>query len=145
LRAFLRPFAFDDGDAPAMRKSSNFPPDLIAVVNHRGFNPRPAHVSARLSGLRYLAATLPRAPHPKATFERAPPWKRVSLESPAWSIRGLWRKIARRNQTISGNIILKHSYDLSDQGVCERWIENPYWRHLTGGRVPSRALRRTSI
>jgi hypothetical protein len=46
---------------------------------------------------------------------------------------------------MAGLIILKHSYDLSDEGVCKRWIENPYWRHLTGGRVPSRALRRTSI
>jgi hypothetical protein len=25
-------------------------------------------------------------------------------------------------------IILNHSYDLSDEGVCKRWIENPYWR-----------------
>src|ERR1700758_3975890 len=86
LRAFLRPFAFDD-DAPAIRKSSIFLPDLIAAANHRGFKPRPAHVSAGLSGLRYFAATLPRAPHPKATFERAPPWKRVSFASSDSSVR----------------------------------------------------------
>jgi hypothetical protein len=59
LRAFLRPFAFDDGVAPAIRKSSCFFPALIAAANHFGFNPRPAQVSAGFSGLRYLGATTP--------------------------------------------------------------------------------------
>jgi hypothetical protein len=45
LRAFLRPFAFGEGVAPAIRKSSIFLPVLIAAANHRGFNPRPAQVS----------------------------------------------------------------------------------------------------
>jgi hypothetical protein len=45
LRAFLRPFDFGEGVAPAIRKSSIFFPVLIAATNHRGFNPRPAHVS----------------------------------------------------------------------------------------------------
>jgi hypothetical protein len=45
LRAFLRPFAFGECVAPAIRKSSIFFPVLIAAANHRGFNPRPAHVS----------------------------------------------------------------------------------------------------
>src|SRR5580704_14003586 len=78
LRGFLRPFTFDDGLAPAIRKSSCFLPDLIAAANHRGFKPRPTQVSAGLSGLRYLGATFPHEPRPKADFERAPPWKRVS-------------------------------------------------------------------
>src|ERR1700729_2234772 len=42
---------------PAIGKSSGFLPDLIAAANHRGFNPRPAQVSAAFSGLRYLGAT----------------------------------------------------------------------------------------
>jgi hypothetical protein len=57
LRAFFRPFAFAELDAPAIKKSSCFFPDLIAVVNHRGFNPRPAQVSLAFFGLRYLGAT----------------------------------------------------------------------------------------
>jgi hypothetical protein len=82
LRAFLRPFAFGEGLAPAIRKSSGFFPVLIAAVSHRGFNPRPAHVSLGFSGLRYLGATEPRAPPRPADFARpAPPWKRVSFES----------------------------------------------------------------
>ncbi|OLG82148.1 transposase, partial [Xanthomonas oryzae pv. oryzae] len=27
---------------------------------------------------------------------------------------------------------LKHTYDLSDEAVCERWLENPYWQFFTG-------------
>jgi hypothetical protein len=100
LRAFLRPFAFDDGLAPAIRKASCFLPALIAAVNHRGFKPRPAQVSAGLSGLRYFAATLPRGPHPKATFERAPPWKRVSFESPVSSILRCSITLALRTASI---------------------------------------------
>jgi hypothetical protein len=63
LRAFRAlPGAFVFGLACAeIEKSSNFPPRLMAAVIHRGFNPRPAQVSAGLSGLRYFGATtLPR-------------------------------------------------------------------------------------
>jgi hypothetical protein len=28
-------------------------------------------------------------------------------------------------QTKSQLLHLKHSYDLSDEGLCERWLENP--------------------
>lgn len=28
---------------------------------------------------------------------------------------------------------LKYSYDLSDEGVLEAWLENPYWQYFTGG------------
>ena len=68
FRIFLPPFAFDAA-APAIRKSSGFLPDLIAAANQRGFNPRPAQVSAGFSGLRYLGATAPRAPNPRITFD----------------------------------------------------------------------------
>src|ERR1700674_5300062 len=89
LRAFLRPFAFGEDLAPAIRKSSGFFPVLIAAVSHRGFSPRPAQVSLGFSGLRYLSATDPRAPpRPKADFARpAPPWNRVSFESSVSSAR----------------------------------------------------------
>ena len=40
-----RPEDFGECVAPAIRKSSIFFPVLIAAANHRGFNPRPAHVS----------------------------------------------------------------------------------------------------
>ncbi len=31
-------------------------------------------------------------------------------------------------------LYLKHLYALSDEGVVERWCENPYWQHFSGER-----------
>ena len=31
-----------------------------------------------------------------------------------------------------GLLLLKHIYGLSDEGVCERWIHDPYFQHFTG-------------
>ena len=28
--------------------------------------------------------------------------------------------------------ILKHTFNLSDEEVCERWVENPYFQYFTG-------------
>ena len=28
--------------------------------------------------------------------------------------------------------ILKHTYNLSDEAVCERWVENPYYQYFCG-------------
>jgi transposase, IS5 family len=33
---------------------------------------------------------------------------------------------------MAGLAILKHLHDLSDEGLCERWIENPYMQHFCG-------------
>lgn len=33
---------------------------------------------------------------------------------------------------MAGLLYLKHAYDLSDEVVCERWLENPYWQFFTG-------------
>src|SRR3981189_2110925 len=42
---------------------------------------------------------------------------------------------------MAGLAILKHTYDLSDEMVCELWIENPYYQHFCGEGVfqPPRA------
>src|ERR1700741_3347782 len=32
----------------------------------------------------------------------------------------------------AGLAILKHTYDLSDEGVCELWVENPYSQYFCG-------------
>ena len=29
---------------------------------------------------------------------------------------------------------LKYTYDLSDESVCEGWLQNPYWQYLSGMR-----------
>jgi transposase, IS5 family len=31
-----------------------------------------------------------------------------------------------------GLTYLKHTYDLSDEEVCARWVENPYWQYFCG-------------
>lgn len=33
---------------------------------------------------------------------------------------------------MAGLSILKHTYDLSDEGLCERWVENPYYQYFCG-------------
>ncbi len=33
---------------------------------------------------------------------------------------------------VIGLLLLKHSYGLSDEGVCERWVHDPYFQYFTG-------------
>ena len=33
---------------------------------------------------------------------------------------------------VIGLLLLKHIYGLSDEGVCERWVHDPYFQHFTG-------------
>jgi IS5 family transposase len=33
---------------------------------------------------------------------------------------------------MAGLAILKHSFDLSDEALCGRWVENPYFQYLCG-------------
>lgn len=33
---------------------------------------------------------------------------------------------------MAGLAILKHTYDLSDEVLCERWIESPYYQYFCG-------------
>jgi IS5 family transposase len=33
---------------------------------------------------------------------------------------------------MAGLAILKHTFNLSDEALCERWIENPYYQHFCG-------------
>ena len=41
---------------------------------------------------------------------------------------------------MAGLHILKHTYDLSDEEVCERWVENPYFQYFTGEEYFCHAL-----
>src|SRR5262245_33434538 len=33
---------------------------------------------------------------------------------------------------VVGLFLLKHIYGLSDEGVCDRWVYDPYFQHFTG-------------
>src|SRR3974377_851670 len=38
----------------------------------------------------------------------------------------------RPTRLMAGLSILKHSYNLSDEVLCERWVENPYFQYFCG-------------
>jgi transposase, IS5 family len=38
---------------------------------------------------------------------------------------------------VAGLSILKHMHHLSDEMLCERWAENPYFHYFCGGSVPA--------
>src|SRR5947199_10434135 len=41
---------------------------------------------------------------------------------------------------MAGLAILKHSYDLSDEALCDRWMENPYFQYFCGEEFFQHAL-----
>jgi IS5 family transposase len=41
---------------------------------------------------------------------------------------------------VAGLFIIKHMHNLSDEELCARWVENPYYQYFCGeGGVPARA------
>src|SRR5262249_40960549 len=41
---------------------------------------------------------------------------------------------------MAGLAILKHTYDLSDEALCDRWVENPYFQYFCGEEFFQHAL-----
>src|SRR5260221_673971 len=41
---------------------------------------------------------------------------------------------------MAGPAILKHTYDLSDEALCDRWVENPYFQDFCGEECFQHAL-----
>src|SRR6516225_6168218 len=41
---------------------------------------------------------------------------------------------------MAGLAILKHTYDLSDEALCDRWVENPYFQYFCGKEFFQHAL-----
>ncbi len=84
--------------------------------------------------------------HPLARLSQQMPWtaleQALSSRLPATQAGG--GRPALPVRLIAGLLYLKHAYDLSDEAVCERWLENPYWQFFTGEvvfqtRLPSDA------
>jgi hypothetical protein len=46
---------------------------------------------------------------------------------------------------MAGLAILKHTYDLSDEVLCERWVENPYYQFFCGEEWSSSSIGWCSI
>jgi IS5 family transposase len=45
---------------------------------------------------------------------------------------------------MAGLAILKHTFNLSDEVLCERWVENPYFQYLTARRSSAMRCRSTA-
>lgn len=57
-------------------------------------------------------------------------WDFIDLEmAPLYSERG---RPGIESRFVIGLLLLKHIYGLSDEGVCERWVHDPYFQHFTG-------------
>src|SRR5947209_2630394 len=48
-------------------------------------------------------------------------------------------------QLMAGLALLKHMYDLSDEALCDRWIENPYFQFFCGEEFFQHRLDRSSL
>jgi IS5 family transposase len=46
---------------------------------------------------------------------------------------------------VIGLLLLKHIYGLSDEGVCERWVHDPYFQHFTGRSSSSTSFRTRAL
>jgi hypothetical protein len=45
---------------------------------------------------------------------------------------------------VAGLLILKHTHDLSDEVLCARWLENPYYQYFCGEEVFCHGCRSTA-
>jgi IS5 family transposase len=57
-------------------------------------------------------------------------WQWIDSEiAPLYSDQG---RPGIETRFVIGLLLLKHIYGLSDEGVCERWVHDPYFQHFTG-------------
>jgi transposase, IS5 family len=57
-------------------------------------------------------------------------WDWIDREiAPLYSEKG---RPGIESRFVIGLLLLKHIYGLSDEGVCERWVYDPYFQHFTG-------------
>jgi transposase, IS5 family len=57
-------------------------------------------------------------------------WAHIDEEiAPLYSDKG---RPGIETRFVIGLLLLKHIYALSDDGVCERWVYDPYFQHFTG-------------
>src|SRR5262245_59405579 len=57
-------------------------------------------------------------------------WEFLDAEiAPLYSDKG---RPGIETRFVIGLLLLKHIYGLSDEGVCDRWVYDPYFQHFTG-------------
>jgi len=64
--------------------------------------------------------------------------KRINWDSIEKDFSVYYSEIGRPSVPIRrmiGLLLLKHIYNLSDEAIVDRWIENPYWQYFSGEKV----------
>src|SRR6267154_1257112 len=69
--------------------------------------------------------------HPLAKLARAINWHSLEEKFGAVYTDGTGRP-PLPTRLMAGLAILKHTYNLSDEVLCELWIENPYYQYFCG-------------
>jgi IS5 family transposase len=69
--------------------------------------------------------------HPLVTLGRTVDWAFLEREFGAVYTDGPGQP-PLPTRLMAGLAILKHTYDLSDEVLCERWVENPYYQFFCG-------------
>ena len=84
--------------------------------------------------------------HALAKLARAIDWRFLEGKFGAVYIDGVGRP-PLPTRLMAGLAILKHTFNLSDEMVCDRWLENPYYQYFCGEEFFQHALplERTSI
>lgn len=60
---------------------------------------------------------------------------KIDWEAITGEFKGYYKDFGRPSVPIRkmvGLLLLKYLYNLSDENIVERWIENPYWQYFTG-------------
>lgn len=64
--------------------------------------------------------------------------KRINWDSIEKDFSPYYSEIGRPSVPIRrmvGLLLLKHIYNLSDEAIVDRWIENPYWQYFSGEKI----------
>jgi IS5 family transposase len=69
--------------------------------------------------------------HPLASLGRTMDWSFLEQEFGAVYTDGPGQP-PLPTRLMAGLAILKHTYDLSDEVLCERWVEDPYYQYFCG-------------
>lgn len=72
--------------------------------------------------------------HPLVRVGEAMPWETL-IDAVGDSLPAIPAGAGRRPlpaRLMLGLLYLKYAYDLSDEAVVQRWLENPYWQHFCG-------------
>jgi len=70
--------------------------------------------------------------HPLVKWAEAMDWRMVEAEF-GYSYKDEPDSPWLPTRLPAGLAILAHTYNLSDEAVCERWLENPYFQFFCGG------------